>query len=116
MREMKAYVRPETLDQVVHALYHEGIGHVTATHVRSLGRPGVGVDPKHRELSVESGTWYTEMVKVEVVCAEQVLDRLLTVICQAGRTGQPGDGLIFVTPVERAVKVRTGEEGQGILQ
>lgn len=116
MRLIKAYVRPETVNRVVHALDGEGIGHVTATHVRSLGHAGVGVDPKHRDLSVESGTWYTEMVKLEVVCTERDLDQLLTVIREAGRTGQPGDGIVFVTRIERAVKVRTGEEGPGILQ
>lgn len=99
MRLIKAYVRPETVNQVVHALDGEGVGHVTATHVRSLGHAGVGTDPRHRELSVEAGTWYTEMVKLEVVCAEPDLDRLLTVIREAGRTGRPGDGIIFVTPV-----------------
>lgn len=109
-------MRPETVNQVVHALDGEGVGHVTATHVRSLGHAGVGVDPKHRELSVESGTWFTEMVKLEVVCAEQELERLLAVIREGGRTGQPGDGIIFVIAVERAVKVRTGDEGQSILQ
>ncbi|MGH2602272.1 MAG: P-II family nitrogen regulator [Dehalococcoidia bacterium] len=116
MHEIKAFIRPETVDGVVHSLYHEGFGHLTTTHVRSLGRAGVGVDPKHRQLSVESGAWYTEMVKLEIVCAEQELERALAVIRQAARTGEPGDGIVFVTPVARAVKVRTGEEGREILQ
>lgn len=116
MREIKAYIRPGKLDDVVHALYRAGIGHVTVTHVRSLGRPGVGVDPKHWELSLEAGARYTEMVKLEVVCAEPEVNGLLNLLREHGRTDQPGDGIVFVAPVDRAVKVRTGEEGRHALR
>lgn len=116
MREIKAYIRPEQVDTVIHALYHENIGHVTVVHVRSLGRPGVGLDPKHRALSLESGAWYTDMVKIEVACAETEVGRLVEVIRTAARTGQPGDGIVFVAPLDRAVKIRTGEQGRRVLQ
>lgn len=116
MREIKAYIRPEKLDDVLHALYRAGVGHVTVTHVGSLGRPGVGIDPKHWELSVEAGARYTEMVKLEIVCAGPEVNRLLNLLREHGRTGQPGDGIVFVTPVDRAVKVRTGEEGSHTLR
>lgn len=116
MREIKAYIRPERADDVIHALHDAGITYVTVTHVRSMGRPGVGVDPKHRELSLESGTWYTDMVKLEVVCAESELDRLLHTVRTAGRTGQPGDGIVFVYAVDRVLRIRTGQEGREALR
>lgn len=116
MREIKTYIRPEKVDEVVHDLYHAEIGHLTLVHVRSFGRTGLGVDPKHWKPSLETGTLYSEMVKLEMVCSEPEVDGLVKLIRDRGRTGEPGDGIVFVAPVDRAVKVRTGEEGRGILR
>ncbi len=113
MKEIKVYLRPEMVDRVVHALRDAGITHMTITHVRSLGS---GVDPQAARLSMETGTWYTEKAKLEFVCSEPDVDVLVPLIEANARTGHPGDGVIFVSPVERAVKIRTGVEGGEALR
>ena len=113
MREIKAYLRKERVDAVVHALRSAGVTHMTVNHVRSLGS---GVDPKHFGISFETGTTYTEKAKLEFVCSEPDVDDLIRLIQANGRTGESGDGIIFVSPVDRAVKIRTGMEGREALR
>ena len=112
MREIKAYIRPERVETVVTELSDAGVEHLTITHVRAFGS---GVDPGHRNMSLEAGRWYTETAKLELVCMEPDANDLVRLIEAAARTGQPGDGIVFVLPVERAVKVRTGAEGRKAL-
>lgn len=113
MKEIKVYLRQERVDTVVHALREAGISAMTVNHVRSLGS---GVDPNDFGISFETGTTYTEKAKLEFVCSEGEVDRLIPILEKAARTGEPGDGIIFVSPVERAVKIRTGVEGRAALQ
>lgn len=113
MREIKAYVRPGRVDAVVQALEGSGVRNLTVSHVRSIGS---GVDPKHFGISFETGTTYTEVAKLELVCAESEADALVDRIRGAAHTGEQGDGLVFVTPVVRAVRIRTGEEGRAALR
>lgn len=113
MREIKAYVRPERVADVVSALADAGVANLTMNRVRSLGS---GVDPKHWGLSVEAGARYSEMAKLELVCSEPDLERLLALIRARALTGTPGDGLVFVSPVDRAVKIRTGATGREALR
>lgn len=109
MKEIKAYIRPERVENVVRALQDAGVPHLVVTHVRALGS---GVDPDHERISLETGGWYTEKVKLEFVCAQPDLERLIAELVAAARTGERGDGVVFVHPVERAVKIRTGVEGR----
>lgn len=109
MKEIKAYIRPERVEDVVRALQDSGVPHLAVTHVRALGS---GVDPDHERISLETGGAYTEKVKLEFVCAKPDVERLITVLVEAARTGERGDGVVFVHPVERAVKIRTGIEGR----
>lgn len=112
MREVKAYVRREKVDDVVRALRDSGVSHMTVNHVRSLGS---GVDPHHERVSFELGTTYTETAKLELVCPEPEVERLVSIIREHAATGEPGDGLIFVSPVDYALKIRTGAEGRAAL-
>jgi nitrogen regulatory protein P-II 1 len=113
MQEIKVYLRKEKVDDVVHALRDAGITHMTVTHVWSLGS---GVDPEDFRISFETGTQYTDKAKLEFVCPEPDVDVLVPIIEANARTGDPGDGIIFVSPVGRAVKIRTGVEGRAALQ
>ncbi len=113
MKEIKAYLRKERVDAVVHALRDAGVTHMTVTHVMSLGS---GVDPENFRISFETGTMYTEKAKLEFVCPEPEVDRLLPVIAASARTGEPGDGIVFVSPVDSAIKIRTGAEGREALR
>lgn len=112
MREIKAYVRPERVEAVVVALHGAGVSHLSIIHVRSFGS---GVDPDERRMSLEAGEWYTEKAKLEFVCAEPVAAEPVEVIRGAAHTGQPGDGIVFVSGVDRAVKIRLGREGREAL-
>lgn len=113
MQEIKAYLRKEKVNDVVRALRDAGVARMTITHVWSLGS---GVDPEDFRVSFETGTQYTDKAKLEFVCAEPDVDVLVTIIESHGRTGDRGDGIIFVSPVGRAVKIRTGAEGRAALQ
>jgi nitrogen regulatory protein P-II 1 len=108
MREVKAYFRRTQVDAIVHALRAAGVPHMTVTHVQSLGS---GVDPQASRVSMEAGMPYLEHAKLEFVCPAAEVERLVAVLRAEARTGEPGDGIIFVSPVDRAVKILTGVEG-----
>ncbi|MFO7892821.1 MAG: P-II family nitrogen regulator [Longimicrobiales bacterium] len=108
MKEIKAIVRTDRVQAVVKALDQAGVARLLICHVHSLG---AGVDPEDFRVSFEEGATYTEKCKVEVVCADDAADDILDVIADAARTGQPGDGIIIVSDVERVTTVRTGDEG-----
>ena len=112
MKEIKAHIRPERVEAVAGALHDAGIRHFTTIHVRSFGG---GPDPGEGRLSLEVGDWYTEHVKLEFVCSEPQADGLVALILEAARTGEPGDGIVFVYDVDRAAKVRTGATGRDAL-
>lgn len=113
MKEIKAYCRKEKVAEVVQALRDARVPRMTITHVHSLGR---GVDPKRFGVSWETGTFYTEHAKLELVCAEPEVDALVAIIQSRARTGEPGDGIVLVSQVDRAVKIRTGVEGREALR
>ena len=107
MKEIKAYCRREMVEGVVQALYEAGVPHCTIVHVRSLDRD---LNSGHGSLSLEAGAYYLEHVKLEVVVPDSEVDDIVGLIREKARTGAPGDGLVFVSPVDRALKIRTGEE------
>ena len=112
MKEIKAHIKPERVETVVVALHDAGVSHLTVTHVRAFGS---GVDPDERRMSLEAGGWYTEKAKLELVCPAPDAPALVDVILQAGHTGDPGDGIVFVSDVERAVALGSGREGREAL-
>lgn len=112
MREVKAYLRREMLEPVMRALHDAGVSHVVVSDVRSFGS---GIDPRRWRLSMDAGSQYSEHVKLEFVCADEMVDRHMAVIRTKACTGAPGDGVIFVSPVDRALKIRTAAEGPEAL-
>lgn len=112
MKEIKIYLRPDRVEDVVNALMDAGVPHITINHVRSLGS---GVDPKHKRLSLETCTWYTEKAKLEFECPDHDVDVLVPVIEMNARTGHAGDGVIIIVPIDRCVKILTGVEGRQAL-
>ena len=113
MREIKAYLRKDKVDKVILALRENGVMHLTINHVRSLGG---GVDPRHERVSFEAGTTYTEVAKLEFVCTAAEAEQLVPIIRTQAFTGERGDGVIFTSAVDQAVKVRTGEAGRAALR
>lgn len=85
---------------------------MTVLHVHSIRGP---VDAEGWPVSLEAGAHYAEHVKLELVCPESALPGLVSIILGSAHTGAPGDGILYVSPVERAIKIRTGAEGKDAL-
>lgn len=107
MKLIKAYVRTFMVQKVIESLVEIGVHRLTVIDVRELGDE---VDPEDLHISMEYGTKYTKMVKLELICEEKCVDRILELIVRHARTGHKGDGVVAVSPIERLIKVRTGEE------
>ena len=108
MKKIEAIIKPFKLDDVKEALTEVGVIGMTVTEVRGFGR-----QKGHTELY--RGSEYTidflPKVKIEVVLDDALAARAVEAIQQAARTDKIGDGKIFVTPIEEAVRIRTGERG-----
>ncbi|AEA46711.1 P-II family nitrogen regulator [Archaeoglobus veneficus] len=112
MKKIEAVVRPERLEYVKVALEEKGIAGMTVTEVRGRGRQkGMKIQFRGREMEVD----LLPKVKIEVVVSDEAVDAAIEAIVSAARTGKVGDGKIFVIPVERVVRVRTGEEGDSAV-
>lgn len=100
-------MRKSRVDRVVRALTDADVPRFHVSHVHVLG---AGRDPADTHLSLEEGARYTEKARVEVICREEDVDRVLELVREHAATGQRGDGIVLVTPLERVVSIRTGEE------
>lgn len=112
MKEIKAYIRTGRADDVVHALEQAGVKGMTLIDVMAVGQ---NIDPKNYKFSIACVERYQKVAKLEVVCADEEADRFVEVIRTAACTHSKGDGIISVSDVERAVKIRTGVEGEDAL-
>jgi len=108
MKLIKAFVRNRVLDDVIRALKGARAPGITVSHVHGVG---YGYEASEFTLAPREMGKIPQVAKVEVVCSERELDRLVEALTGAARTGQRGDGIVFVTPVETAVRIRTGERG-----
>ncbi len=106
MKKIEAIIKPFKLDEVREALAEVGVTGLTVTEVKGFGR-----QKGHTELyrGAEYVVDFLPKVKIEVVVSSDKLDIVLEAIVNAARTGKIGDGKIFVTSVERVVRIRTGE-------
>ena len=112
MKMVMAIIKPFKLDDVREALAEAGIAGITVTEVKGFGR-----QKGHTELyrGAEYVVDFLPKVKIEVVLADEQVDAALEAIISAAKTGKIGDGKIFVSPVEQAIRIRTGEEGNDAL-
>ena len=108
MKKVEAIIKPFKLDDVREALSEIGIAGMTATEVKGFGR-----QKGHTELyrGAEYVVDFLPKVRIEVVVGADQVDACIEAITNAARTGKIGDGKIFVTGVDRVVRIRTGEEG-----
>jgi nitrogen regulatory protein P-II 2 len=106
MKLVTAIIKPFKLDEVREALGEAGVQGITVTEVKGFGR-----QRGHTELyrGAEYVVDFLPKVKLEVVVAENQVERVVEAIAAAAQTGRIGDGKIFVMPVERVVRIRTGE-------
>jgi nitrogen regulatory protein PII len=109
---VEAVIRPAKLDDVRQALHTAGIAGMSVSELRGCGRQK-GFTEHYR------GSEYTinllHKVKIEVVVRDDNVNRVVDVICGAARTGEVGDGKIFLSPVADVIRVRTGERGEDAL-
>ena len=106
MKKVEAIIRPFKLEDVKLALVTAGIVGMTVTEVRGFGRQKGQVERyRGSEFTVE----FLQKLKVEVVVADEKIDGVLKAIAEAAKTGEIGDGKIFISPVESVVRIRTGE-------
>ena len=114
MKEIKAYVRPDRLTNIVSRLEQEGARDLTVTRVDAIGALADSEKDRLRFFRNYSEK-YSDIAKIEIVCADSEVDRFVAVLRETSYTGERGDGRIFVVDVERAINIRTGEEGEKAL-
>ena len=108
MKMVTAIVKPFKLDEVREALSAIGVQGITVTEVKGFGR-----QKGHTELyrGAEYVVDFLPKVKIEVVIEDALLERAVEAIMQAAHTGRIGDGKIFVSTIDEAIRIRTGERG-----
>jgi nitrogen regulatory protein P-II 1 len=112
VKQVTAIIKPFKLDEVREALAEVGVNGLTVTEVKGFGR-----QKGHTELyrGAEYVVDFLPKIRVEMVVVDSAVDGVIEAIVKAARTGKIGDGKIFVSSVEQAVRIRTGESGDAAL-
>jgi nitrogen regulatory protein P-II 1 len=112
MKKVEAIIKPFKLDEVKDALAEVGIQGMTVTEVKGFGRTGGKKEVYRGSAYVVD---FVPKVKVEIVVPDGMVWDVINAVERAAKTGRIGDGKIFVTPVEEAVRIRTGERGEDAI-
>jgi len=109
MKKIEAIIKPFKLDEVKDKLNDLGIQGITVTEVKGFGR-----QKGHTELyrGAEYVVDFLPKIKMEIVIADTLVEDVVNAIVKAAQTGRIGDGKIFITNIEEAVRIRTGERGE----
>jgi len=112
MKKIEAIIKPFKLDEVKDALNEIGIQGMTVTEVKGFGR-----QKGHVELyrGAEYDIAFIPKIKVEVVVADAMVEKVMSTILERAKTGKIGDGKIFVSKLEDIVRIRTGETGESAI-
>jgi nitrogen regulatory protein P-II 1 len=112
MKKIEAIIRPHKLDDVQEALLDAGIKGMTVFEARGVGR-----QKGHKEIyrGSEYEVGLLPKIKIEVVIADADADRAVDVILKAAKTGEIGDGKVFISTIDEAIRVRTLEAGESAL-
>jgi nitrogen regulatory protein PII len=112
MKLITAIIKPFKLDEVREALSSIGIQGMTVTEVKGFGR-----QKGHTELyrGAEYTVDFLPKLRLELAVTDEMLEQAVESLCSAAHTGKIGDGKIFVTTLEQAIRIRTGEYGEGAL-
>ena len=112
MKKIEATIRPEKLEPVRSSLAEIGILGMTISEVSGRGKQrGIALQWRAGEYRVE----FLPKIKMEIVVLDEDLGKALNIIVAKARTGERGDGKIFVIPVENAIRIRTGDEGESAI-
>ncbi len=109
MKKIEAIIKPFKLDDVKKALNDAGVQGMTVTEVKGFGR-----QKGHTEFyrGAEYDVNFVPKIKVEIVLSDQMVDKVISIIQEKAKTGQIGDGKIFVYSIENVIRIRTGESGE----
>jgi nitrogen regulatory protein P-II 1 len=112
MKKIEAIIKPFKLDEVKDALNSIGIQGMTLTEVKGFGR-----QKGHVELyrGAEYDISFIPKLKLEIIVADSMVDKVVSTIEEKAKTGKIGDGKIFIYPVEDVVRIRTGEKGEAAI-
>lgn len=112
MKLISAIIKPFKLDEVREGLSEIGVQGITATEVKGFGR-----QQGHTEMyrGAEYVVDFLPKMKIEIATTDEMVDQVIDVIMQSTNTGRIGDGKIFVTPLERVIRIRTGEMDKAAL-
>jgi nitrogen regulatory protein P-II 1 len=111
-KKIEAIIRTEKLEDVKSALHDIGIVGMNVSEIRGHGRQG-GIT-----LTGRTGTYQVDMLpklQLNIVLSDHNVERTIATICKAAGTGEPGDGIIFIYPVDDVIRIRTGERGKEAL-
>ncbi len=112
MKKITAIIRPFKLDEVKEALVEEGIRGLTITEVRGYGRQkGHTETYRGSEYQIE----FIPKIKIEVVVEKEKAEKVVEAILKSAKTGQVGDGKIFISDIQEVIRIRTEESGKGAL-
>jgi nitrogen regulatory protein PII len=110
MKEIKAYIKPYKLSEVTLALHQvKGLTGMSVTDVRGFGHTR-SIDARHR--TIDDLEDYIHHVKIEIVCKDELAERLVSIIEETAHTGLHGDGKIYITEITDAVRISTGQRGE----
>ncbi|MCG6913449.1 P-II family nitrogen regulator [bacterium BMS3Abin03] len=112
MKKIEAIIRPHVLDEVQGALHDGGFPGLTVSEVRGYGR-----QRGHKEIyrGTEYNIEFVPKIKIELVCADNKSETAIDLILKTSKTGQVGDGKIFISDIQDAIRIRTGESGENAL-
>ena len=105
MKLIKAYIRTNMIDKVLHALEATGFTDMTVIDVKAVRK---GLNPQDLDYSLELAERYMNVAKLEIVLQDDHVELAKQMILKTARTGRKGDGLVYVSPVDEATHIRTG--------
>ena len=112
MKKLEAIIKPFKLDDVKDGLSNLGVKGLTVSEVKGFGR-----QRGHREVyrGAEYQVDFVSKIKIEVIMEDELVQDAVNIILEKAKTGQIGDGKIFILPVENAIRIRTGETGKDAI-
>jgi nitrogen regulatory protein P-II 1 len=106
MKEIKAFVKPFKVNDIFHHLLEAGYPNLTVSMAEGTGN----LENTDISVSTQFSITNSRVAKIEIVCNKSEVNKIITIISEKGRTGNPGDGLIYISDVEKAYRVKTGLE------
>lgn len=106
MREIKAFVKPFKVNDILNQLLEAGYPNLTVSMAEGTGN----FKGDESSISTHFSITDSKVAKIEIVCQKTEVDKIIAIISEYGRTGNPGDGIIYVSDVQKAIRIKTGND------